>query len=514
MAENPQEISVTTGRWVLAATILASSMAFIDQTALNIALDALQSDLKASGAQILWTVNAYLIFLSALLLVGGSLGDHLGRKRVFMLGIVIFTLASVACGVAPSVQVLIGARAVQGVGGALMVPGSLAIIAALFGSKRGQAIGTWSAASSLMTIVGPILGGVLVANGLWRGIFLINVPLAIVSLVILYFKVPESHDTSSTKALDYPGAALATLGLGGIAVGFIEMPENGLAAPQVLGALVIGVASLLAFLYVEWRSTHPMMPLSVFKSPTFSGTNIMTLFLYGALASALLFFPLNLIQIQGYPEEAAGFALLPFALLLVVMSRWAGGLADQYGPRLLLTIGPSIVGLGFLALSLPGITNGVSDYWTSFFPSAVLIGVGMGVTVAPLTAAVMGSVASQQAGVASGVNNFVARSANVFAVAMVGSVALVTFGSYLDTRSADLALSAEARSALAAEAPNLGKAAVPPGLSAEQSATVQRAIDLAFVDTFRLVNYIAAGMAFLSALLAFLLVEKTFKPVA
>jgi EmrB/QacA subfamily drug resistance transporter len=506
--DETEGVSDETGRWVLFATVLASSMVFIDGSALNVALPVLQRDLGANGTELLWIVNSYALLLAALILQGGSLGDHYGRKRVFMAGIGLFAVASFCCGIAPTTGFLIAARAVQGVGGALMVPGSLALISASFSpQQRGRAIGTWGAFSTLTTVGGPIIGGFLASAGLWRGVFFINLPLAVLALAALVAKVPESRDTSLSGALDWPGAILATVGLAGITYGFLEASRLGWTDPLILGGLGGGALALIAFVVVEARSTYALVPLRLFRSRMFSGTNLMTWFLYGALGGALVFFPLNLVQVQGYDPAIAGFAFLPFALLLTALSRWAGGLIDRRGARLPLTVGPGIVGFGFLALAQPGLTGGPVDYWTSYFPGVVLLGVGMGITVAPLTTAVMGAVSAQHAGVASGVNNAVARAAGVIAVAVLGTVALLSFRGALDARTAALALPAPARAALQQEAAKLGDAAVPPGLPPPQAAAVTDAIKWAFVDTFRLIVTLAAGLAWLSALLAALILQ-------
>jgi len=513
--KTPTSVSADTGRWVLLATILASSMAFIDSSALNVALPAIQADLGASGAQLLWVVNAYSLMLASLILVGGSLGDHLGRKRVFMIGISLFAAASLVCGLAPSAGALIAARAVQGVGGALMVPGSLAIISAYFGpGTRGRAIGTWSMFSTLTTILGPLVGGELASRGLWRAVFFINLPLAVIALAVLYLKVPESRDETAPPGLDYLGALLATLGLAGITYGFIQGPDLGWNNPQILFALVGGLVALAAFVVVETRSDHPMVPLSLFKSRTFAGTNLLTLFLYGALSAALFFLPLNLVQVQGYNEAEAGRSFLPFAIILTALSRWSGWLVDRVGPRWPLTVGPTITGVGFFLLSLPGLTHGFADYWTSYFPAIVVMGIGMGVTVAPLTTAVMGSVSSNRAGTASGINNAVARTAGVLAIAIMGALALVAFRGALEARTVQLGLPSEVRVALESEASKLADADAPPGLPPQTQAAVEESIKLAFVDTFRLTTYIAAGLAWLSALLAALTVESRPEPAS
>jgi EmrB/QacA subfamily drug resistance transporter len=501
------------GAAVLFATILGASMVFIDSTALNVVLPALQRDLQASGTDLLWISNAYTLLLAAGILVGGSLGDHYGRKRVYMLGIALFAAASCVAGLAPNPAFLIGARIVQGMGGALMVPGSLALVSANFDVRgRGRAIGLWSSFASLTTIAGPILGGFLASQGLWRGVFFINLPLALAALVTLYLRVPESRDESLTRPLDYPGALLASLGLAGLTYSLTEAPTYGWGSPLILATCLGGLAALGLFILVERRTAEPMVPFHLFRSRTFTGTNLMTLFLYGALYLHIFFFPLNLIQVQGYGEAVAGFTILPFAILLTVMSRWAGGLVDRYGPRRLLTIGPAIVGLGFAGLALPGLTRGPADYWLTYFPLLIILGVGMGLTVAPLTTAVMGSVSSSHAGIASGVNNAVSRTAGVLALATVGALALLLFSGALASRGAALSLAPADQAALQAQAARLGGAQPPAGLSAGQQAAVQTAIRLAFVDVFRVIMGICAGLAWLSAALAALLVDKQLAP--
>ncbi len=508
--ENP----TSNGRWILAATILASSMAFIDGTALNIVLSDIQDGLNASGAEMLWIINGYLLFLASLILVGGSLGDHFGRKRVFAIGIGLFTLASFLCGIAPNTLLMIVARMLQGMGGALMVPGSLAIISASFPvDQRGKAIGTWSAFSSVTTLLGPIIGGIMADLEFWRGIFFINLPLAAVALWIVFNKVPESRDEQA-KQLDFLGAFLVTIGLAGLSYGFIEAPEQGFDAPLIIGTLAVGVIALVLFVVVEARSPHPMIPLSLFQSRTFSGTNLMTLFLYGALSVATLFMPLNFAQVQGYERIEISLALLPFALLLTFMSRWAGGLVDRYGPRLPLTVGPTIVGVGFFALTLPALTDGFSDYWTNFLPAILIMGLGMGITVAPLTTAVMGSVSSRQAGTASGVNNAVARTGSVLAIALLGAVALFSFRSNLDDQTQNLDLSTEERAELKKNASDLGNTDAPETVEANTQVEIESAVKDSFISTFRLVLTITAVIAWISAALAWLTVENRMQAVA
>ncbi len=501
-----------TGRWVLVSTILASSMAFIDGTALNVALPAIQAALNASGASLLWVVNAYLLMLAALILVGGSLGDELGRKRVFMIGIGLFLSGSLASGLAPTIELLIAARVLQGIGGALMIPGSLAIISAFFrAGQRGQAIGTWAAATTIVTVAGPVLGGFLANAGLWRGVFLINLPIGIVALLVLYFKVPESRREGSNGAIDWLGALLAMLALSGLTYGFISAPDLGFGDPSVDGALAGGMVALVAFIIVQARSAHPMVPLRLFKSHTFSGTNLLTLFLYGALSVGTLFLSLNLVQAQGYNLAIAGFAFTPFALILTALSRWAGGLVDRVGARLPLTIGPALAGAGFLLMSLAGLTPGASSYWTNFFPGIALLGIGMGITVAPLSTSVMNSVATDLAGTASGINNAVARTAGVLTIAIVGAIALLVFAGAVQARTAPIQMPDTARAMLASESAQLGAAAVPLQVPPESAGAVANAIRLAFVDTFNVVMLICAGLAWLAAIMAALLVEKQIR---
>lgn len=483
-------------------------MAFIDGSALNVALPSLQADLQTSGAQLLWVVNAYMLMLAALILVGGSLGDKLGRKKIFMIGIALFMLASLACGLSPTIAILIGARVLQGIGGALMIPGSLAIISASFGDdRRGRAIGTWSAVTTLVTIVGPLLGGFLADAGLWRGIFLINIPLGIAALLVLFFKVPESRDEEASASIDYLGAMLASLGLAGLTYGFISAPRLGFGDPLVAGTLLGGAIALVAFVIVEARSDHPMMPLHLFRSRTFSGANLLTLFLYGALSVGLFFLSLNLVQAQNYSQSLAGLAFTPFAVLISVLSRLTGGLADRYGPRLPLIVGPALAGLGFLLFAFVGLTAGPSSYWTTFFPGILIFGIGMAITVAPLTAAVMGALPAHYAGTASGINNAVSRTAGVLAIAIVGALALFVFASALDRRTAMLGLPAPAIAALHADSARLGAARVPAGVTPQQSDAIRQAIRLAFVDAYRVVMFVCTGLAWLGAAMAALLVR-------
>ncbi|NDJ62428.1 MAG: DHA2 family efflux MFS transporter permease subunit [Chloroflexi bacterium] len=503
-------VPANTEIWVLGATILASAMAFIDGSALSVALPALQVDLNATGTEMLWIQNSYLLFLAALILVGGSLGDIYGRKRVFMIGIGIFAVASVLCGLAPDPNALIIGRALKGIGGALMIPGSLAILSASFEpARRGRAIGTWSMFSTLTTLIGPVLGGWLAGQGLWRAVFFINIPMALIALYVLATRVPESRDEHSTGRLDYLGAFLATVGLGGLTYGFTEASMAGFTAPNVLIGLIVGVIALVAFVIAEARSDHPMVPLSLFRNRTFAGTNLLTLFMYGALGISFFFLPINLIQVQGYPPDVAGLVTLPSPIILTLLSRRAGGLVDRFGPRLPLIVGPAIVAVGFFLMAVPGVTNGPDDYWLTFFPAIVVTGIGLGLTVAPLTTSVMVSAPSESSGTASGINNAVSRTANVLAIAILGAVMLLAFRGSLETRAAELDLPVESLAALELESANLAAAQAPEGLNAEQTAAVENAIDWAFVDAFRLIVLISVGLIGLSVVVAATVVERT-----
>jgi EmrB/QacA subfamily drug resistance transporter len=486
------------GRWVLVATILASAMAFIDGTVVNVALPFLQQELNATAIDVQWVVESYLLFLSALLLVGGALGDRYGRRLVFLIGVIIFAVASVACGLSANITQLIIARAVQGVGGALLVPGSLALISASFSSDdRGKAIGTWSGFSAITTAIGPILGGWLIESVSWRAIFFLNIPLAVAVVLISIWRVPESRDEDSNGPLDWKGALLVTIGLAGIVYGLIESPQFGFRNTKVVVALVAGALGLAAFVFVETRVKNPMVPLGLFKSYDFTGANLLTLLLYAALGAAMFFLTLNLIQIQGYSATAAGAAFFPFVLIMFVLSRWSGGLADRYGARRPLMIGPVVAGIGFALFVRPGTA---ARYWTDILPAVCVLGLGMAISVAPLTTTVMGSVKQELAGVASGINNAVSRAASLLAIAVLGVVMLLTFSNSLKNRLAQLSLAEDYKNAVLAQSMKLGGLEVPKELSQSDQEALRQAIGESFVAGYRLVMIIAACLAFTSAI--------------
>ncbi|MBA3414086.1 MAG: DHA2 family efflux MFS transporter permease subunit [Chloroflexia bacterium] len=501
--------SPATGRWVLAATILGSSIAFIDGTVVNVALPTIQEELGATQAAVQWVVQAYALFLAALILVGGSLGDHFGRRRIFALGVAIFAVASAGCGLAPTVEVLIAARALQGIGGALLVPGSLAIISAAFPTKeqRGRAIGTWSAFTAITSAVGPVVGGWLVDNASWRWVFYINLPLAAAVLAITLTRVPESRDPEAPpglRGLDLLGAALVTVGLGALTFGLTEAPARGWGSPLVVAMLAVGVAALVGFVVAEARGAAPMMPLGLFRSRTFAGANLLTLLLYGALGGAFFFIPFNLIQVQGYTSTAAGATLLPMVVLLFALSRWAGGLVGRFGARPPLVVGPTVAALGFALLARPGIGG---SYWTTVFPAVVVLGLGLAVTVAPLTTTVMGALADRYAGTASGINNAVSRVAGLLAIALFNVVLAAAFGAGLTAGVAELDVPPEVQQAVVAQEHRLAAAEPPAGVDEATAAAIATAIDEAFLGGYRLVMLMAAAMSLASAVIAWLVIE-------
>src|ERR1700752_4831643 len=492
------------GRWVLAATILASSMAFIDGTVVNVALPFLQTSLNATAIGIQWVVEAYSLFLSALLLVGGSLGDRYGRRLIFNIGVVVFAIASAACGFAANIEQLIAARAVQGVGGALLVPGSLALISSCFSDEeRGKAIGTWSGFSAMTTAIGPVLGGCLVERVSWRAVFFFNVPLALAVIGISVWRVPESREEDQQGSLDWLGAALATLGLGGLVYGLIESPRLGFSNPIVVVALVGSVVCFVVFVWHEARAKHPMVPLGLFRSKDFAGANLLTLLLYAALSAMMFFFALNLIQVQGYSATAAGAALLPFIVIMFSLSRWSGGLFDRFGPRLPLIVGPIISAVGLALFAVPSVSG---NYWTSFFPAVVVRGFGMAVTVAPRTTTVMGSVSEEQAGTASGINNAVSRTAGLLAIAVFGVVILHAFSHQLGQRLNEFGVDEQLKQSVFEQRVKLAGLEIPNTVDASTRQTLKQAVAGSFVSGFRLLMLLSAALAVASAVAAWLLI--------
>jgi EmrB/QacA subfamily drug resistance transporter len=483
--------------WILAATILGSTMAFVDESVVNVALPAIEADLKAPVAIIQWLVNAYTLCVAALMLIGGAAGDRLGRRRVFVVGASVFALGSIWCGLSPSVAQLITARAVQGIGAAFLIPSSLAIIgASIAEAERGRAIGTWAGFSAIAAAIGPLLGGWIVDHVSWRWIFLINPLLALVTIWVALKHVPESRDQAADAGLDWAGALLAIAGLGSLVFGLIASSDRGWHDAWVLGAIAAGLLLLAAFVFVEARSHAPMMPLDVFASRTFSAVNLLTLLLYAALGGAFFFLPFDLIQVHRYSATLAGAAFLPFTLMMGALSRWSGGLLDRFGARWPLIIGPAITAVGFALLGLPGIDG---SYATTFLLPMTVLGLGMAVSVAPLTTAVLGAVPSHRAGVASGINNAAAALANLLAVAIFGAIALGVHDRALDRRLAAQPVTPEVVTAVQAAH---GKFVAEPALArlpGDDREVADAIVRASLAESITVVMWLAAALALAGA---------------
>jgi EmrB/QacA subfamily drug resistance transporter len=479
-------------------------MAFIDSTVVNVALPAIQGSFHATVVDVQWVVESYGLFLGALILVGGSLGDLFGRRRIYMLGVAIFSIASAGCGFASNIHQLIVARSIQGVGAALLVPGSLAIISTSFDEKsRGQAIGTWSGSTAITTAIGPVLGGWLVEHASWRWAFFINLPIAAAVIAISLWRVPESRRPIAGH-IDWIGALLAIMGLGGLVYGFLESVDLGWTNRLVFGSLIVGFGGLVAFVFVEGRLPSPMVPLTLFRSQKFSGANLLTFLLYSAIGIFFFLFPLNLIQVQEYSPTAAGIAILPFILLMFLLSRWSGGLVARYGPRRPLIIGPLIIALGFVLFAVPSVGN---SYWKAFFPAVIVLGFGMAVTVAPLTTVVMSSVSQDRAGTASGINNAVSRVAGVLAIAVLGIIMVTAFGSRLSDSLARITLPSGVMQQLQANMSKLADLSAPADLDAGTKVVIGEFVRDAFVFAFRIVMLMCAGLALASAAISWRMIR-------
>jgi EmrB/QacA subfamily drug resistance transporter len=417
------------GRWVILATVLGSGLAFLDATVVNVALPRIGEDLDADLGGLQWTLNGYTLTLAAFILLGGSLGDRFGRRRVFVLGTIWFALASALCGLAPNVEMLVAARLLQGVGGALLTPGSLAIISASFSAEdRSRAIGAWSGLGGIAGAAGPFIGGWLVDTWTWRLVFLVNLPLAAVVVWVAARHVPESVDPTASSRFDLPGTVLGALGLAGLTYASIASGEHG-ADALVVTAGAAGVIALGAFVWVERTSDHPLVPPALFASRQFTVANVVTFLVYGALGAVLFLLVLHLQVVAGYSPLAAGTSLLPMTLLLLVLSARSGALAARIGPRLQMTAGPLIAASGVLFMLRIGPD---ASYLTDVLPAVVLYGLGMATLVAPLTSTVLAAAPGAHAGAASGVNNAVARAAGLLAVALVPPIAGLTGDVYRD----------------------------------------------------------------------------------
>lgn len=478
------------GHWVLAATVLGSSMDFIDGTVVNLALPSLQRSFGASGTQVQWVVEAYALFLSALLLIGGSLGDRFGLRDTFFTGVVLFACASIWCGLSSGVSQLIIARCLQGVGGALLVPNSLALLSASFPeAERGQAIGIWSGFASMMTALGPVLGGWLVQIGSWRWVFFLNAPVAAATIWITIQKTQDVRIVAPQKHLDIKGAVLATVGLSALTFSLMQW-STGKLSVHLAGAL--GVAVLAAFVVLERRVTFPLIPMELFRSRSFTGANLLTFFLYAALAATLFYLPLNLIEIQGYTPTQAGAAILPFVAIMSLLSRWAGGLVERRGPRMPLIVGPLITAGGYALLMMAGIGG---SYWTTYFPAAIVLGLGMTVSVAPLTTVVMNSVPPARTGAASGVNNAISQTAALLALAISTPLFFQTF-------SANLSKQLHLAGVPSQTVTRVEQQKLRLGAIQTDDPKARVAVDRAFIGGFRLIALLASACAISAALTA------------
>ncbi len=434
MATAPDSIryATTPGRWVILATVLGSGIAFLDSTVVNVAIPAIDSDFHPPVSSLQWTIEAYLLTLGALLLLGGSLGDLYGRRRMFVLGLAGFTVASALCGLAPSIELLIAARALQGIAAAMLVPGSLAIIQTSFHpDDRGRAIGAWSGLSGITTAIGPFVGGWLIDATSWRTIFFINVPLALVAIGISVRHVPDSRDEGAGRP-DILGSIAIVTALGGIIYALVEGPAKGWLEVEVVTAATVGVVALVSFLVIERRAREPMLPLEIFSSAQFSGANAVTLMVYFALGGALFLVVIQLQRVLGYSALEAGTAFIPITLLLLVMSPRTGALAQRIGPRIPLTVGPLVAACG---LALMARIEAGATYLGAVLPAVLVFGIGMGFVVAPLTSAVLAAVELRHAGVGSGVNNATARVAGLLAVALLPFAAGISGTEGLDPQT-------------------------------------------------------------------------------
>jgi EmrB/QacA subfamily drug resistance transporter len=478
-------------------------MAFVDESVVNVALPRIESSLETTLSAMQWVVNAYTLCMSALLLVGGAAADQFGRRRIFLIGVTVFAVASIGCGLAKDVSVLVGARSAQGIGAALLVPCSLALIGASFDEKeRGAAIGVWSGASAIAAGAAPLLGGSLVDHLSWRAIFLINPLVAIPALWITLAVVPESRDENASRAIDWRGALLAFAGLGCVVHALISFSQVQWKQSTVIIVLAAGLILLGGFVLVERGSRAPMMPLELFRSRIFSGVNLLTLLLYGALGGAFFFLPFLLIQARGYSATTAGAAYLPFTLVLGILSRWSGGLLDRFGPRSPLVIGPTLTALGLASLAVAG-----RPYWITLL-SMTLLGFGMAVAVAPLTATVLNSVPANRTGVASGINNAVAAVGSLLLIAILGSLALGVFHQSLDQHLMTAQASRAVAQTVATARSGFVITSMPEGLSGPEREVAHSIVADSLAATVRIAFWIAAMLALVSALSAALTFQK------
>ena len=492
-----------TGFCVLFATISAASMAFVASSSLNIALPTIQGELGARGADLIWIPNAYVMVQASLIVVTGSMGDHYGRNRVCLIGIMLFGLASLVCGLATTTASLIAGRLAQGVGSSMIVPNSLAIVSAHFSRKgQGWAIGLWSGFTVLMAGLAPFFAGVVTDLGMWRLVFLIHIPLGILAALVLLRYVPESYDKELPRRMSISGALLIIIGLGGITFGFIESSTFGFGSPIIIVAILGGIAAVAVFLRDEREGKHAILPLWLFRSRTFSSSNMISLVFHGVIQPALLYLPLNLIQVQGYSATFTGLSIIPLIILATLGSSLVGPLLDRRGPRVPMALGLVIVAVGFLAFGNVGVTAGESAYFGTFFLPVLLFGFGFGLSFAPLTMAAMASAPENNAGIASGVNHTMTRVGQVLVVGILGGLAITWFGQLLTNDAYVRSLPAEAQSHLAAHAGALVETDIPDWLTVEERERLHQIVRQSFVTTFNILMYIGAAACALSAVIA------------
>jgi EmrB/QacA subfamily drug resistance transporter len=483
---------------VLIGTISASSMAFIDGTVVNVAFPAIQREFAASVSELQWLIGAYGLFVAAFVLSAGAFADRFGRALVFVIGVTVFAISSAWCGLATTVEAMIVARGLQGIGAALLIPTSLAILSGMFAEpRRARAIGIWTASTAAATAIGPLVGALMIETISWRGIFFINIPMAIVAIHLISRHAPPHSAIVKPQGVDIAGAILIIVGLGAIVFGLINGTNKAFNHSSVWIPLGVGAGVLVLFGIVERCSSWPMVPFHLFWNSSFCGVNVATVLLYAALALLFFFHPYTMIYAQGYSETEATASMLPFILAMTLFSSWAGGLTGRYGARRLLIVGSLTTAGGYLLLSVPGIGG---SYWATYFPGMAMQGFGMAICIPPLTTTVMSSVEDSAAGLASGINNAMARLAALLAVALIGVVIVSQFSAELDYRLPEAMLPGEIRQLLIGQAPKLAELEIPPDLSGALRTEIEQAIKLALLDSYRAVMWISAGLAFSASL--------------
>lgn len=502
-----------TGSWVLLATVAAASIAFVSSTSLNVALPAIQQDLDARAADLLWVYSSYNIVQASLMLVSGSLSDHYGRVRICMLGILLFGIASLVAGLAGTVDVLIAARFAQGIGSAMLGSSSLAIVSAYYSKDRhGWAIGIWSGFTLLTSGLGPFIGGVLTELAGWRSLFYIQIPFGIMTILVLWRFVPESYDHKKTSKIRFFSAALVTLGLLGITYGFTEAPQYGPTHPLIWLSIIGGIAAVVFFVWREQQTTDSMMPLRLFKRRNFSGGNIATFLVAVAISPTLLYMPLTMIQIHGYSETAVGVALLPMTGLMLVVSVMIGGVVDRYGPRRPIAIGHLLVTTSLVLFASIGVSSGQDAYFRTYFPPTILMGLGLGIMYAPVSAAVMGAVSESKAGLASGISLTLSRTGIVLSIAIVGGFVISLFAQLLMDDPAVRALPEPAQIHLESDIADLAETTIPDTLSSTETAAVEQAIRAAYAHSFRVMAWIGALTCVVSGILCWIFIRSGPQP--